>query len=1013
MQIIVLFEPGLPSTGRGISLVELLRETGLADIRVINLATLLAEGVQGDVFCNAHGEIYPLDIEPRLLEFFRAGGGLLHVGGAPFETAMSFANGSWEKVVRTFGDLRNHEGAGALDREVDVFRAQLGMMTYAPDYALDDPAALRVVFDGDLVGCPPWQGDLPQVGLSLATTIPLFIARPELYLDDHRAYQAKPLVRESHCAGVVMSPDGTAILTTLLLAKSWGNPYQLEQSISMRPWALYTGACAAAAQLPDGLLAALLRWLQVPIVLPPIDLPLSTLHAGETVTPRVYPHGALPTGWRVAGYQRALSLLAIQSREDTGFEPESPVTLVDGVVSIEVTDDAPATLLHAVRFAIIDSSGRTRDYVDSAVVVWRPEKLAASPALTANGRYFDITSGEALQRSSWVQGTNWQDRHQFAWTWHNPNPLRIMKDAIAMARAGLQVVRPHYFMPGWMSTVPGEVYADCCPEYYTDFELGSELSERHLRAIETHVMLFNSFGVALMPTLYTNICPTMGNAENWMDTSRMVAVPGLRAEQRRFAEVIMARFGGIPGLLWDLCNEINTNMSMVGDWARELQLIWGGTGQAVGVGTFTMKQNMLLGEAMDWHSVHIPCCRALEASFHSGKPMLLQEAWVPTPATEEGEQDLEDYLHRGISWTLRLGGAGFMPWNWNMMLPNWRAGGSFVEYWDNELGCAVHGDATPRRGRTIMRNWAHLLKGISFDQSAGEQVIFVYPLCGMEGGGVTEYVDILNRLHIPFRAVNDSDIANCDLSKTKLVILPYYGVGYCESTWQTIRLFAGRGGVVWAHNDSLQTDEQGAMARERIIPPLGGTEQIGAGAIHWCQGWNGGSRSPLLRLETLLESMPLLHAKENEFPLAGGILKFTERLSTEELTMKTDWGPSQKLPDRQLVTKIEVVDNNQQLERGWSWEGEPFIIDGIMLACPTSLFLWKEAPGQYLVAGENIQVTGCPVPPQATLLSDAGVEYPIEQAWTRDNDTWRLSLSGWQQRQFIRLMRKSHDLRLS
>ncbi len=55
-----------------------------------------------------------------------------------------------------------------------------------------------------------------------------------------------------------------------------------------------------------------------------------------------------------------------------------------------------------------------------------------------------------------------------------------------------------------------------------------------------------------------------------------------------------------------------------------------------------------------------------------------------------GEEDIEFYLDRAMAWTVQFGGAGFMPWNWNMFLANWRYSSSFVEFWDNELGCAVH-----------------------------------------------------------------------------------------------------------------------------------------------------------------------------------------------------------------------------------------------------------------------------------------------------------------------------------
>ena len=46
---------------------------------------------------------------------------------------------------------------------------------------------------------------------------------------------------------------------------------------------------------------------------------------------------------------------------------------------MKVSDTGDAFLL-PVHFEIIDNRGRVRDYSESAVVPWRPEKLQAGPA---------------------------------------------------------------------------------------------------------------------------------------------------------------------------------------------------------------------------------------------------------------------------------------------------------------------------------------------------------------------------------------------------------------------------------------------------------------------------------------------------------------------------------------------------------------------------------------------------------------------------------------------------------
>ncbi len=81
----------------------------------------------GDYFFNAHGEYYPMEIEdsfflslPKVEDCF--------IGGMPFEKAMVCENGAWREVIRTLGDLRNHEGYGGLSMPMDIFRLDLVLL---------------------------------------------------------------------------------------------------------------------------------------------------------------------------------------------------------------------------------------------------------------------------------------------------------------------------------------------------------------------------------------------------------------------------------------------------------------------------------------------------------------------------------------------------------------------------------------------------------------------------------------------------------------------------------------------------------------------------------------------------------------------------------------------------------------------------------------------------------------------------------------------------------------------
>jgi hypothetical protein len=993
MKITLLSEPGMPTRGLSRNLSTVLAGQPNVEVDVVDAAAILANGIRGEVFCNAHGEIYPHAIEEALFAFFQAGGGLLHLGGVPFETAMRQDNGKWTEVVRTFGEMRRSQAHGPVNSPVDFFRAKLGLMAYAPAYAA---AQGQQQFDAALVGAPSTPVAAER-GIVVTTTISLHTARPDMpFGEDWRVYHVKPVVRDSHTAGLVIDPAGQTIMNTLTLTKAWGNPYLAEQSVPLRPWAIYTGI---SERLPPGLLDAMLRWLALPACLGSIDLPMPTLHKGETVSVHAPLHGELPTGWRVEGARAVYPFEAMVAEAPIAWQA-CPITAKDGQWTLEVSDHA-AAYLFPVRFSLIDDQGRVRDCTESALVRWAPETLAEAPTLKANGRYFDIQQNGKTSVSTYLHGTNWQDRVQNAFHWHNPNPLRDARDAKVMADGGMRIARGHYFMPQWIKHSGMAWFGKDFASLYDHFEDGPELSERQLRALEAHAMVFGRLGIVSCPTLYTNVGPNMGNVGTWMWTIRL-ALPGHLQLHQRFGQQIMARLGSIPSISWDLCNEANTEMSRAGEWLQALKPIWGATGQTVGIGTFDPEQNMLLGEGADWHSIHCPCCKVGDV-FHTGKPCLFQEGWVPTPATGVGEEDLELYLNRAIAWTVQFGAAGFMPWNWNMFLANWRYGSSFVELWDNELGCAVHADNTIRRGMVTMRNWSRLLDGIAFEQQADRQVAIVYPKTCLGGPGMGAYTDLLWNHKVRFCAINDSDVAEADLSQTALVILPYLAKGYRQATWKRLRDYAAKGGIVWAHTDVMQLDEDGNLAEDRQLTTYDGKEPLGAGYFLWALGYDGADKS-LRPLKELVLSLPLAKRSEEMLALMDGELRFTQRWSTDEQTMKSDWSPLEKLPDRNVVTRVEMVDTQGNLRRGWSGEGAPFHVNGYAISAEGPLFLLADN-GPLRVAAAAIRIADG-AEPNAKLCDwrlDGWHTLDTPLIWQREGGFYVLRLAGWQRRYWVEL----------
>ena len=140
-----------------------------------------------------------------------------------------------------------------------------------------------------------------------------------------------------------------------------------------------------------------------------------------------------------------------------------------------------------------------------------------------------------------------------------------------------------------------------------------------------------------------------------------------------------------------------------------------------------------------------------------------------------------------------------MPWNWNKLLAYWRYGGSETEIGDLTLGACANGTGVRRRGWFALRNWARLMEGVTFDQTLAGQIVYVYPRFTITGDRPQLWIEALRTLDLPCVGVNDREFAEADLSGAKLVVVPHYGKGYRESTYQSIMKFADAGGVVWAH----------------------------------------------------------------------------------------------------------------------------------------------------------------------------------------------------------------------
>jgi hypothetical protein len=283
-----------------------------------------------------------------------------------------------------------------------------------------------------------------------------------------------------------------------------------------------------------------------------------------------------------------------------------------------------------------------------------------------------------------------------------------------------------------------------------------------------------------------------------------------------------------------------------------------------------------------------------------------------------------------------------MPWNWNKLAAYWKYGMSWVESWDHDLGACAQGEGVRRRGWFAMRNWAALLDGVSFDQSHAAQIAYLYPRFTVTGDRPEIWLDTLRKQNLSCMGINDREFGNVDLTRTRLVIVPHYGMGYRFSTYQKLLAFAAAGGIVWAHADSFRRDENGKLDRDRNVRFIDDRVTTGSGTIEWYFGWSLPDRT-IMRFEQLLHSTDWARLTKGQIPLLGGELRFTAD------------------DDLESIRTVQVVDGNGIVARAWSGDGSPLSWPGVRLSSPGQLFVRRQAPGTFRVYGEQVRVAASAV----------------------------------------------------
>jgi hypothetical protein len=967
LRVCLLVEPNLARAGSPSNLRQVIAGASDASVSVCDAATIAQKGINADIFCNSHGSVYPAAMGGKIYEFLARGGSLLHIGGIPFDRAVTRKDGQWVSDENASRELRE----------------KLGMHRYVPAFPFEEARGLRQKFDPLLVGLAPGADNLPPASVNITTTLPLHVADPALFGLYSVTYLSKPVCRHTHIAGQVEDPSGEAILSSLLLTKTWRNPYDALHAEPCGPWAISTAAFDGP--ISPEMFRPLWAWLTCPAFLGTVELELATLRPGERTTVTAPIYGTLPSGWDVSAQ---VATLTVEEWRRAKAPPwtRAQAKMGPSQVEVQIRDEGrPEAFLFCVRFQLTDEKGRARDYSESAVVAWRPESVKSGPILHRNKSYLDYSMPGRDRPASFLVGSNWQDSEVYGLTWHNPNPLRVAADARSMAEAGLRVMRVHYTMPESLRVLNADVFRRTHADFFHSFESGPELTERHLRALEAHAMVFGRQGIIFMPSLYTNLGPSMGNVQQWGSTSERYEIPDMIEAQKVFARQVMDRLGALPCISWDVINEPDVALPTVGRWLEGMRPIWGRTGQLLGIGTSGLEQNLSLGESADWHSVHANCTGGKATQiYRTGKPHFYHEAWAPTPSDEKGEIEVEKILSQTIARTVVRGGCAFMPWNWNKLLAYWKYGASETESWDHDLGACAQGEGVRRRGWYALRNWATLMDGVSFDQTLAAQIVHLYPRLTITADRPQLWLEALRAQNLPCVGVNDLEFADANLTRTRLVIVPHFGMGYRRSTYEKVMAFAAQGGVVWAHADSMRRDEDGKLDSTRTVQFNNARTAAGRGALEWYFGWSIPTRwepgTSTHRFEQLIRGMSWVRPADGVMPLVNGELRF------------------QGDRDLDAIRTVQIVDGAGAITRAWSGDGSPLSWPGINISGPGQLFVMRVDSHTFRVSGGQVRVESS-APVSATLP-----EYPRYQLARRvDQGATVIEPHGWQRAYWFEL----------
>ncbi len=473
-------------------------DAALSGLPVETLASsaALAEGLRldrVDLLILPYGSAFPVDAWPAIRAFVRGGGGLVVLGGAPFQQPIRETTGTTRFVAATRQPTFAHE---LLIGAADEIRRE------------DLRATLR---SGPVEGSG-WTTTIPAPKRAWALTFRL-ATRPELPEEQGTAGPrdavVRPLVHVVDAAGV---PRACPLLEVdRLRGDGAGGRWILAPSDATLPVAAIREAVERALEGPSQVEARPVR---------------ASVEPGESTSIRV----VVSRPWLRAG-EALTRRAAVAVRGDDGrvvFEGdallEGPAEFRTGTVRVTTAAPLAAGLYHAeVRLpdgALRPGTVTTGFWVKDAAL------LASGPRLSA--------SRDWIRRDGHVTpiiGTTYMASDVHRKFLFEPNPHAWDRDFAEMARRGVNFVRTGLWT-GWVRAMldPGA------------------LDEGVLSALDAYVLSAAKHGIPVCFNLFAFIPPSYGGTHPYLD-------PRALEGQKALLTLLASRYRGVPWIHWDLINE--------------------------------------------------------------------------------------------------------------------------------------------------------------------------------------------------------------------------------------------------------------------------------------------------------------------------------------------------------------------------------------------------------------------------------------------------------------------------